>query len=174
VLLQSQSQNHNSTSLEPTAGGIHVAKMQVAKRFQGKTAVVTGGANGIGLAICVRLAQEGARVFMADIDHAAAPAALDAVCSAAGADADVHFVPVGFSCLHFKMEPSESGSQNSAVYGTSVVNLSERLPAALARATAQQTDVGFQSSRLTPVRVASGSCSKGTREMVGHAAAFLQ
>lgn len=119
--------------------------MQVApaKRFQGKTAVVTGGANGIGLAICVRLAQEGARVFMADIDHAAAPTALDAVCSAAGADADVHFVRVSFSCRHFKLETSESGSQNSAVYSTSVVNLSERLPAALARATAQQTDVGF-------------------------------
>ena len=52
----------------------------------------TGGANGIGLAICCRLAQEGARVFMADLDEAAAPAALDAVRSAAGGDADVHFV----------------------------------------------------------------------------------
>jgi NAD(P)-dependent dehydrogenase (short-subunit alcohol dehydrogenase family) len=54
----------------------------------------TGGANGIGLAICCRLAQEGARVFMADMDEAAAPAALDAVRSAASGDADVHFVRV--------------------------------------------------------------------------------
>ena len=55
-------------------------------------AACTGGANGIGLAICCRLAQEGARVFMADMDEAAAPAALDAVRSAADGDADVHFV----------------------------------------------------------------------------------
>lgn len=53
-----------------------------------------GGANGIGLAICCRLAQEGARVFMADIDAAAGPAALDAVRCAAGGAADVNFVQV--------------------------------------------------------------------------------
>jgi NAD(P)-dependent dehydrogenase (short-subunit alcohol dehydrogenase family) len=31
-------------------------------KFQGKTAIVTGGANGIGAAICRRYATEGARV----------------------------------------------------------------------------------------------------------------
>ena len=42
------------------------------RRFEGKTAIVTGGGNGIGAAICQRLATEGARVVVADIDIDAA------------------------------------------------------------------------------------------------------
>lgn len=38
----------------------------------GRTVLVTGGASGIGRAICERLAQEGARVAIADIDAAGA------------------------------------------------------------------------------------------------------
>lgn len=37
-------------------------------RFKGQTALVTGGARGIGLAIGMRLAREGAETFLADID----------------------------------------------------------------------------------------------------------
>jgi 3-oxoacyl-[acyl-carrier protein] reductase len=37
-------------------------------RFEGKTALVTGGARGIGAATAVRLASEGARVVVADFD----------------------------------------------------------------------------------------------------------
>jgi NAD(P)-dependent dehydrogenase (short-subunit alcohol dehydrogenase family) len=38
------------------------------KRFEGKTAVLTGGASGIGRAAAERLAREGARVLVADLD----------------------------------------------------------------------------------------------------------
>ena len=41
-------------------------------RVDGKVCVVTGGASGIGLATCRRLAEEGGRVAVADIDHPAA------------------------------------------------------------------------------------------------------
>jgi NAD(P)-dependent dehydrogenase (short-subunit alcohol dehydrogenase family) len=37
-------------------------------RFEGKVALITGAASGIGRAVCLRLASEGARVFATDID----------------------------------------------------------------------------------------------------------
>lgn len=40
--------------------------------LSGKTAIVTGGAKGIGYGICYRLAEAGARVLVADLDGAAA------------------------------------------------------------------------------------------------------
>src|SRR5271168_3378415 len=43
-------------------------------RFAGKVAIVTGAAQGIGRAIATRLAEEGARVAIADIQEAAARA----------------------------------------------------------------------------------------------------
>ncbi len=52
------------------------------KRVEGKVAIVTGGASGLGLAACERLAEEGAVVVMADIakeQGQASAAAMDGV-----------------------------------------------------------------------------------------------
>jgi NAD(P)-dependent dehydrogenase (short-subunit alcohol dehydrogenase family) len=46
----------------------------VAARFAGRVAVVTGGASGIGAAVCRRLAGEGALVVVADLDEDGATA----------------------------------------------------------------------------------------------------
>lgn len=56
------------------------------KDFRGKTAVVTGGASGIGLAIAKAMAKEGARVVVADVEQGALDAAVAGL-EASGAEA---------------------------------------------------------------------------------------
>ena len=62
-------------------------------RLDGRTAIVTGGAKGIGLAIVRRLAAEGARVMIADIDEAAGAAAV----KTASSDGEVRFTSADVS-----------------------------------------------------------------------------
>ena len=56
----------------------------MSARFTGRVAVVTGGASGIGRAFVLRLASEGARVLVADIDDERGNAAVDEVRAAGG------------------------------------------------------------------------------------------
>jgi len=56
---------------------------------QGKVALVTGGASGIGLATVERLADEGARVFVVDLDEHGAHAVADRFAGSLGHQADV-------------------------------------------------------------------------------------
>ena len=68
------------------------------KRLDGKTCIVTGGGAGIGKAACLRLASEGARVAVTDIDEGDAKAVCEEITAEGGtaepwqldvADADV-------------------------------------------------------------------------------------
>ncbi len=64
-------------------------------RVEGKKALVTGAAQGLGAAIALKLAQEGARVLLTDINEAGAAkqaAAIDALCGAGTAFASRHDV----------------------------------------------------------------------------------
>ncbi|TVT23594.1 3-oxoacyl-ACP reductase [Amycolatopsis acidiphila] len=49
------------------------------QRFEGRVAVITGGGSGIGLATARRLAGEGAKIVIADVDAASGKAAADEV-----------------------------------------------------------------------------------------------
>lgn len=53
-------------------------------KLQGKVAIVTGGAQGMGRAICLRYAQEGANVVVADLNLEGAQATVDEITAADG------------------------------------------------------------------------------------------
>lgn len=57
----------------------------MSKNFTGKTALVTGGASGIGKAVALRLAAEGASVVVLDLRQEAAQAVADEIAAAGGA-----------------------------------------------------------------------------------------
>jgi NAD(P)-dependent dehydrogenase (short-subunit alcohol dehydrogenase family) len=54
------------------------------KRFEGKTAIVTGGASGIGKSTAIKLARQGAQVVVVDLKEEAARAVADEITAAGG------------------------------------------------------------------------------------------
>jgi NAD(P)-dependent dehydrogenase (short-subunit alcohol dehydrogenase family) len=62
----------------------------MAGRFDGKVAIVTGGGGGIGRAVAERLASEGARVALVDVDEAGLKASVAAVERAGGQALAIH------------------------------------------------------------------------------------
>src|SRR5215208_2863016 len=58
--------------------------MRMAARFEGKVAVITGGAGGIGRATAVRFGSEGARVVAVDLPGSALDETVAAVAQAGG------------------------------------------------------------------------------------------
>lgn len=64
------------------------------KKLQGKNAMITGGASGIGLATAIKLAENGARVVVTDLNLDVAQAAAESIRSAGG-EADAHRCDIG-------------------------------------------------------------------------------
>jgi meso-butanediol dehydrogenase/(S,S)-butanediol dehydrogenase/diacetyl reductase len=62
----------------------------MAGRFDGKVALITGAASGIGAATARRFAREGARVVIADINEAGAKQVAEEIASSGGAAIAVH------------------------------------------------------------------------------------
>lgn len=60
------------------------------RRFEGRSVVVTGAAGGLGRADCLALAAEGAHVWVADLDRAAAEELVPELAAAGGAGRAVH------------------------------------------------------------------------------------
>ena len=60
------------------------------RRVEGKTALVTGAAGGIGGAIALRLAENGARIFLTDASETGLEEAAARIAAATGAESGVH------------------------------------------------------------------------------------
>ncbi|HYI52542.1 MAG TPA: SDR family NAD(P)-dependent oxidoreductase, partial [Microlunatus sp.] len=73
----------------------------LGRRFVGRVAVVTGAGHGIGRAVAERLAAEGARLVLADLDEAAATetAVALAPAQAVATGCDVHLRPSVDACI---------------------------------------------------------------------------
>ena len=81
------------------------------RRLEGRTAVITGGGSGIGLASARRLADEGANVVIADMDPTAGQAAADAV---SGVFVQANVTDAGDVANMFKVAKDTYGSVDVA------------------------------------------------------------
>src|SRR5713101_4631259 len=68
----------------------HISTEDIMGQVQGKVAIVTGGASGIGAACVATFAREGAKVVVTDLDDARGQAIVDSIGSAGGAALFLH------------------------------------------------------------------------------------
>jgi 3-oxoacyl-[acyl-carrier protein] reductase len=78
----------------PPSLGLMVTMRGVANRLGGASCVVTGAGRGIGRAVALAFAQEGARVLVNDVDREAAESVRDEI-SKGGGEAAVNTDPIG-------------------------------------------------------------------------------
>jgi meso-butanediol dehydrogenase/(S,S)-butanediol dehydrogenase/diacetyl reductase len=83
-----------------------VSAMELGRRFEGRVALVTGAGHGIGRAVAERLAAEGARLVLADLDEAAATTAAAEIAPAevVGVPCDVHLTTSVDECVAYAVE----------------------------------------------------------------------
>lgn len=89
-------------------------------RFEGKTAIVTGAAQGIGKAIAVKLAREGARVAVADINAEGAQEVAGALGGGAFAVRCDVSDPAAVTALHDRVK-AEAGAPDILVNNAAIV-----------------------------------------------------
>jgi NAD(P)-dependent dehydrogenase (short-subunit alcohol dehydrogenase family) len=87
----------------------------VSNAFRDKVAIVTGGASGLGRALCEELARQGARVVVADIDAAGAERTAAAL-GAAGGRAEAERVDVASEEAVFRLVASVAARHGSLDY----------------------------------------------------------
>ena len=75
-------------------------------RLEGKVAVITGAASGIGLATARLFAREGALLLLGDVDEKAGQRAADEIGEAGGEAAFVRTSPRAQTCIGWWREPS--------------------------------------------------------------------
>ena len=118
-------------------------------RLEGKVAAVTGGASGIGRAICLRLAADGAKVAVLDLDQARAQQTVDATGSSGLAlvvdVSDSAAVDAAVEAIEGELGPLSIYVNNAGASG------SEHVLRVSARADAQKAEAAAGGPITTPL-----------------------
>jgi 3-oxoacyl-[acyl-carrier protein] reductase len=121
--------------------------------FQDKVAVVTGGATGIGEAICVRIGEEGGRVAVLDLNAAGAELTAG-LCRGAAYVADVADGPAveaAFARIERELGPIDVLVNNAGIAGRAQSErLEPKIDAQIAEAGAGKVETGLDGLAMLP------------------------